>query len=94
MKETTLFPKNFTEQDIEQIITKIVKQERERLTKFQKKSGRYFQLPNPKDINDTNIPVIVDGRPYVIGFQTEQISNGMRYRRVGQFYPLTEKLNE
>jgi len=31
--------------------------------------------------------IIVDGKKYTVGFQQEFVSNGMRYRRVGQFYP-------
>ncbi len=86
VKETTLFPKNMTEKDVEQLLIKIVQQERDVISKWP--STRGFQLG--KKVKGKGKDIIVDGIKYVIGFQEEVISNGMRYRRVGQFYAIVD----
>ncbi|SFG44714.1 hypothetical protein SAMN04488025_1354 [Planifilum fulgidum] len=85
-EKNTLFPKNMTEKDVEQLLIKIVQQERDVISKWP--STRGFQLG--KKVKGKGKDIIVDGIKYVIGFQEEVISNGMRYRRVGQFYPIVD----
>src|SRR5690606_30170565 len=58
-KETTLFPNNMTEKDIEQVIIKIAKQESDRIS--QRRGLRSFQLGRNKGDD-----IIIDGRKYVV----------------------------
>ncbi|WP_143085387.1 pre-toxin TG domain-containing protein [Planifilum fulgidum] len=86
VKETTLFPKNMTEKDIEQVLIKILQQEKNEISRLDNETPYWagFQMgSNQKGQKD----IIVDGKKYTVGFQQEFVSNGMRYRRVGQFYP-------
>lgn len=78
--ETTLFPNNMNEKDVEQVLIKLLKQEKNRINKKASEDMYGFQFGKDEE-------VVVDGVKYVVGFQIEGTSNGMRYRKVGQFYP-------
>src|SRR5690606_29008724 len=83
-KDNTLFPKNMTEKDVEQVLIKILQREKNSIyrvaNKRSPKAGFQFGAEEGEEIS-------VDGIQYVIGFKQEVTSNGMRYRKVGQFYP-------
>jgi hypothetical protein len=75
-----------TEKDIEQVLIKILQQEKNEISRLDNETPYWagFQMgSNQKGQKD----IIVDGKKYTVGFQQEFVSNGMRYRRVGQFYP-------
>ncbi|MFO7291409.1 MAG: hypothetical protein C0P67_015680, partial [Bacillota bacterium] len=86
-EENTLFPKNMTEKDVEQLLIKILQQEKDRIYRKASKNMYGFQFGKEEEL-------IVDGKKYVVGFQVEANSNGMRYRRVGQLYPKVDEFDD
>ena len=85
-ERNTLFPKNMTEKDVEQVLIKILQQEKNEISRLDNETP-YWVVFRWAVSQKGQKDIIVDGKKYVIGFQEEFISNGMRYRRVGQFYP-------
>jgi hypothetical protein len=84
-KNNSLFPNNMTEKDVEQLLIRILQREKNEISKLAHRASPEgaFQIGGDK----SEKAIIVDGIKYVVGFKQEFTSNGMRYRKVGQFYP-------
>ncbi|MBA4552743.1 hypothetical protein H1043_13495, partial [Thermoactinomyces vulgaris] len=81
--QNTLFPSRMTAEDVEEILNKIIKQEKEIISQNAKKRSQ-FQLGINEEIS-------IDGVKYVVGFVREiNNSNGRIIRLVGQLYPKVE----